>query len=162
MPTNSIFSDHQIYGFALGGAGRWLYQLKNIDCCYIIFPNNVDMYLNMLIHDQPTYILGLGSSTGLDQDHIQIETVCFDPLQNNLLKLSPFLQSGAKMKFSQGVGSSRHDLISWKITELIDQQKLKARYTFLHIPKTMSPWEASQDIDLALSEFVTPQRGFQN
>lgn len=162
MPTNSIFSDPQIYGFALGGTSRLLYQLKNIDCCYIIFPNNVDMYLNMLTHDQPAYILGLGSYSGVDQHHIQIETMCSSPSKDNLVEMKPFLQPNASMKFSAGVGNSRHSLISWKIMELIEQQKLQARYTFLHIPKNMRPWDARQDIDLALSEFVTPQGGFQN
>jgi len=50
-----------IYGFALGGTSHILYRLKQLSCCYLVFPNNLDHYLNMLLHDQPEYIVGLGS-----------------------------------------------------------------------------------------------------
>lgn len=84
MKTNSVFSN-QIYGFALsGGTGRILYRLKQIDCCYLVYPNNVEHYLEMLLHDQPSYVLGLGAYSGVDQEQIRIETICTNQFRNYL------------------------------------------------------------------------------
>ena len=83
MKTNSVFSN-QIYGFALsGGTSRILYQLKQIDCCYLVYPNNIEHYLEMLLHDQPSYILALGTYSGVDQDQIRIETICTNQFRND-------------------------------------------------------------------------------
>lgn len=48
------------YGFAIGGGRRILYKLKNLDCCYLVSSNNINHYSDILIHDQPNRILGLG------------------------------------------------------------------------------------------------------
>lgn len=120
----------QIYGFALGGTKNLLYRLKNIDCCYLVFPNNLDMYLDMLIHDQPDYVLGLGSYSGVDQDKVRIETICTNQFRNNLIdsntpqkmEINPFLQPTNKMKYASAIGNSYCNLVSWKIMQLINQK----------------------------------------
>lgn len=89
-------SDHKIYGFALRGTGQILYQLKTIDCCYLLYPNNIDHYLAMLLHDQPSHIIGLGLYTGVNEN-----------------------------------------IVSEKISQLINQRQLHSRFVFLYIPKTM-------------------------
>ena len=49
MKTNLNSFKNQIYGFALGNTGRLLYRLKNIDCCYLVYHNNLDMkYANAI------------------------------------------------------------------------------------------------------------------
>jgi len=151
----------QVYSFALGSTGRLLYQLKNIDCCYLIFPNNLDKYFDMLIHDQPQYILGLGSYSGVDQDKIRIETICSNQFRNDFaegdryaeVEIKPFLKPTTIMKYANAIGNSYCNQVSWKIMQLISQGKLGSQYTFLHIPKTMKSWLIALEIDRALIEF---------
>ncbi len=161
MKTNSVFSN-QIYGFALsGGTGRILYRLKQIDCCYLVYPNNVEHYLEILLHDQPSYVLGLGTYSGVDQDQIRIETICTNQFRNDYVdgkdkqkvKINPFLSDNFEMKLAEAMGNSHCNLVSWKIMQLINQCELNAQYTFLHLPKNMRPWVATDIIDQKLSEF---------
>ena len=66
----------QIYGLAFRKDDLGAYtlrRLKNIDCCYQIWPNNLESYLTDLLHNKPEYILGLGIYSGRDQDKIRIE-----------------------------------------------------------------------------------------
>ena len=131
----SILLSKQIYGFALGSTSRLLYRLKNIDCCYLVFPNNLDKYLNMLIHDQPPYILGLGSYSGVDQDKIRIETICSNQFRNDFVddnqyaetEIKPFLKPTAMMKYAKTIGNFYCNQISWKIMQLINQGKLHSQ-----------------------------------
>lgn len=151
-----------IYGFAMGSTGRLLYRLKNIDCSYLVFPNNLDKYLDMLIHDQPSHILGLGSYSGIDQDKIRIETICSNQFRNNFadsaryseVVIKPFLISTGDMKYAKAIGNFHYNQISWKIMKLINRGKLRSQYTFLHIPKTMKPWVIGPYIDQALLNFL--------
>lgn len=157
LPTLS----KRVYGFALGSTGRLLYRLKNIDCCYLVFPNNLDKYLDMLLHDQPPHILGLGSYSGVDQDKIRIETICSNQFRNDLVEgdqyteaeIKPFLKPTEAMKYAKAIGNSYCNQISWKIITLINQGKLRSQYTFLHIPKTIKPWIAAPEIDRSLLNF---------
>lgn len=157
----SLTLSRQIYGFALGNTGRLLYQLKNIDCCYLVFSNNLDKYLDMLIHDQPQYILGLGSYSGIDQDKIRIETICSNQFRNDFadgdqyteVEIRPFLKPTVAMKCAKAIGNSYCNHASWKMMQLINEGKLHSQYTFLHIPKTMKPWTTTPEIDQALINF---------
>lgn len=55
---------HNLYGFSLSGlTSRILWRLKPLDMCYQIWPNNIGQYLQILLHDQPKYILGMGTYT---------------------------------------------------------------------------------------------------
>ena len=161
MKTNSVFSN-QIYGFALsGGTSRILYQLKQIDCCYLVYPNNIEHYLEMLLHDQPSYILALGTYSGVNQDQIRIETICTNQFRNDyvdsnkkqIAKINHFLSANSQTKLAKALGNSHCNLVSWKIMQLISQGKLNAQYTFLHIPKNMKPWIVCQIIDQQLIGF---------
>lgn len=152
----------QIYGFALGRTGRLLYRLKNINGCYLVSSNNLDKYLDMLIYDQPSHILGLGSYSGVDQDKIRIETICSNQFRNDFvdgdqyieMEIKPFLQPTVAMKFTKAIGNSYCNQTSWKIMQLINEKKLNSQYTFLHIPKTMKTWNISPEIDQALLNFL--------
>lgn len=156
------FFSNQIYGFALsGGTGRILYRLKQIDCCYLVYPNNIEHYLEMLLHDQPTYVLGIGTYSGVDQNQIRIETICTNQFRNDYvddnekqeITINSFLSENSQMKLAEAMGNSHCNLVSWKIMQLINQGKLNAQYTFLHIPKSMKSWVATDIIDQKLFAF---------
>jgi len=162
MKTNSLYFKQQIYGFALGSTGRLLYRLKNIDCCYLIYPNNLDHYLNMLLHDQPPYILGLGFYSGIDQDQIRIETICTNQFRNDFIddnkqieiEIKPFINHlDDYMKYSKAIGNSYCNRTSYEVMKLINRGQLKSQYTFLHVPKTFDFRTAIDIIDRALLEF---------
>jgi pyrrolidone-carboxylate peptidase len=160
MDGSAIIS-RQIYGFAVGGMGRLLYSLKNVNCCYLVFPNNLNMYMEMLIHDQPQYILGLGSYSGADLNRISIETICSNQFRNNFVEgnkyteteIKSFIKPMTTMEYAKTIGNSYCNQTSWKIMQLINQCKLRSQYTFLHIPKIMKSWLISQEIDRALLNF---------
>jgi pyrrolidone-carboxylate peptidase len=134
-----------LYVFALTSElGRLLYQLKSPDCCYIVYGNNIDHYLKMLLHDQPSHILGLGSYSGVDQDKIRIETITTNRFRNDPieayapdeLRINNYLEtSNENFKVVSALGNSYCNLISYKIMRLIEKGKLKSQYSFLHIPK---------------------------
>lgn len=150
----------QIYGFAFGRnlSASVLWRLKNIDCCYQIFPNNLDRYLQMLLHDQPEYILGLGVYSGVDQDKIRIETKCSNQFRNDFIKgnefeeilISPYLKPSILTKYAEGIGNSYCNMVSWQIMQLILQKKLRSQYTFLHIPKSLGTITLVKEIDSLL------------
>jgi hypothetical protein len=76
-----------LYAFALtSGLGRLLYRLKLPDHCYIVYSKNIDHYFDLLIHDQPSQILGLGSYSGVDQDKIRIERIATNQFRNNKIE----------------------------------------------------------------------------
>ena len=114
---------NNVYGFAVGSTGRILYQLKNIDCCYLVFSNNLDKYVETLLHDQPKYVVGIGWNDDMNQNVIVIENV----------------------------DQEKSNLISLRIKELINRKELNAKYTFLKIPKNMSSWIATKKIDEIIS-----------
>lgn len=67
---------HNLYGFSLSSlTSKILWRLKPLEMCYQVFSNNIDHYLQMLIHDQPKCILGMGTYSGVAQDKIRIETI---------------------------------------------------------------------------------------
>lgn len=95
MDRETIFSN-QIYGFALGSTSRILYQLRNTDCSYLVFPNNLDRYLEMLLRDQPSYILGLGSYSGVDQEKIHLETICSNQFRSDFVEGNRYVETEIK------------------------------------------------------------------
>jgi hypothetical protein len=71
-----FYIPNNLYGFALSGfTSRLLWRLKPLHMCYNVWPNNIDHYLDILLHGQPKYILGLGTYSGVDQESIRIETI---------------------------------------------------------------------------------------
>lgn len=166
MTRNQIIKDllshNQIYGFAFGGTKTLLYSLREIDCCYLVFgETSIDKYLEFLLHDNPPYILGLGSYSGIDQEKIRIETVCTNKFRNGFIdltlykeaKIPCFLKENQYLKESKAIGNSWCNFISWKIVNLIRRKKINSKYTFLHIPKSMKYWIAQKQIDETLRIF---------
>ncbi len=154
-----------IYGFAFttNNIGtKTLYKLSSIDHCYILWSNNIDNYLNLLLHDQPELILGLGTYSGVDQDQIRIETqttnkfrnnpIDPDPLNKSTISLAPFLKPADGSKIASGLGNSWCNLVSWKIINLINHKTLKSKYTFLHIPKKFSISQATNIIENMINQ----------
>jgi len=150
-----------MYSFALTTKlGRLLYKLKTPDHCYIVYSNNIDHYLKLLLHDKPSHILGLGSYSGIDQDKIRIETITINRFRNHKIaenapeqiELTNFLISSNKnFKLATALGNSWCNLISWKIMRLIENGSLSSKYSFLHIPKGFNLNSASQKIENILS-----------
>ena len=52
--------------------------------------------------------------------------------------MDPFVIPTQEMKYASAMGNSECNYISWKIMELVDEGRLNARYTFLHLPKSMN------------------------
>lgn len=140
---------NRIYGFALGGAGRLLYWLKNLDCCYLVFPNNLEIYLELLVRDQPQLILGLGMYSGLGENKILVGT----PGSKRLPDDKHFLKPNSLMRYAETSDRLPVNRIGGKIGLLINQQRLHSCYTFLYIPKNMKPQIAIQTIEGVLQKF---------
>jgi len=153
-----------LYAFALtSGLGRLLYKMKSPDHCYIVYSNNIDHYLDLLVHDQPTHILGLGSYSGIDQNKIRIERITTNRFRNDKieenapekLEINNFLQlptPNDHFKYTDAIGNSWCNFISWKIMKLIENATLRSQYTFLHIPKDFDQKLTVDVIDQALLE----------
>ena len=149
---------NNLYGFSLSGqTSRILWKLKNVDMCYEVHSNNIDHYLKMLIHDQPKYILGMGTYTGVDKDSIRIETITKNQFRNDVIKndfpiskqimISPFVKESENTKLASALGNSWCNLISYKIMKLIENNELNSKYTFLHIPSSFNSDFAMDIID---------------
>ncbi len=102
---------NNLYGFSLSGlTSKILWSLKPLDMCYEVWPNNVDHYLQMLVHDQPKYILGMRTYSGVDQDAIRIETITKNKFRNEAIEkdlpttktflLKPFLKQIDRTKYA--------------------------------------------------------------
>lgn len=153
----------RIYGFAFGSGNvsAWtLWKIKNIDCCYQIFPNNLDRYIEMLLRDQPECILGLGVYSGVDQDKIRIETKYTNKFRDDFIdssslqefNINPYLKPSILSKYSNSIGDTYCNLVSWKILQLIIQKKLQSQYCFLHIPTKIKVWTVAKEIMLMIEE----------
>jgi pyrrolidone-carboxylate peptidase len=154
----TTIKNKQVHVFALGNTKKLLNHLKNIYCYNCSSPNKL---LDIILQNQPLYLLGLGSYSGIGQNKIHIETVCSNHFNNIFiqsnhyeeLEIKPFLNPTPIMNYSKTIGYSYCNRISWKIMQLINQNSLKSFYTFLHIPRTLDPWIASQEINAALMSF---------
>lgn len=149
-----------VYGFAFtdnNASTKTLYKLNSVDHRYILWGNNIEHYLDLLLHDQPESILGLGVYSGIDQDQIRIETQVTNKFRNDpidpkltiseMIPLNPYLKPIDGSKFTSGLGNSWCNLVSWKIVNLINQKLLKSRYTFLHIPNKFPVQQSAMIIE---------------
>lgn len=138
--------EQQIYGFGFikNISAYTLYRLRNINCCYLLCgEKSIDKYLELLLHDQPAYILGLGVYTGPNQQQIRIERKTNNRFGQRFLtgndlmeiEIDPFLKPGLISGYSSSIGNYYCNMVSWRIMELIRSKKLKSKYCFLHIPK---------------------------
>ena len=69
------------------------------------------------------------------------------------LEINSYLEPLTNSKYTDGIGISYCNLVSWKIMQLIFQKNLNCQYTFLHIPKSMKTQTASEEIDNMLIVF---------
>jgi len=138
---------NDLYGFSLSGlTSRILWRLKPLDMCYEVWSNNIDHYLQMIIHDQPKHILGMGTYSGVDQAEIRIETVTKNQFRNEAIdkdlpkakeiQLQPFVRQTDQTKYASALGNSWCNLVNWKIARLIEKGELQSQYAFLHIPES--------------------------
>jgi len=103
--------------------------------------NGINDLINLITINNPEYILGIGSYSGIDFDSIRIETLTKNKFRNNRIGekdkyvISPFLSIDNNYKLANAMGNSWCNLVSYKIMELIDNHKISSSYTFLHIPK---------------------------
>lgn len=66
-------------GFAFGIrniCSRVLYNIENIDYRYLIFPKNINKFIEKIKTCKPQYILGLGLYRGPERNYMHIETRC--------------------------------------------------------------------------------------
>lgn len=159
-----------IYGFAFDGniSSEVLARLKNLDHKQLLDKNeSIGRYLEFLLCNQPQYILGLGQYTGSFKGKIKIEARCFNRYGTNKINplvdfesavdIKPYVAAEKSFVYSNKIGRSYCNLISWKIMELINGGKLNSKYSFLHIPKTMSACVATEKIaDLPYSMDLKP------
>ncbi len=122
-----------LYAFSVSKRLNYLlYQLRTPECCYAVWPNNIDHYLELLIHDQPSDIVGLRNSHDINLVTIKVST-----LDTN--HPDPFLDS--------------NNPISKTITEQILSGALKSKYHFLEIPERFKAYELIKPVDQILTEF---------
>lgn len=152
-----------LFAFSLTNSlGKLLYRLESPDHCYIVYSNNIDHYLNLLTHEQPSHILGLGSYSGIDRDKIRIERITTNQFRNDKieenapskLEIINFLSlsmPNENFKYADAIGNSWCNLISWKIMRLIEDGTLHSQYSFLHIPKGFNQNLAIRQIENVLS-----------
>ncbi len=151
-------SHAHIAGFCLGNTRTLLYKLQSVSSCYILFENNLNHYLEMIRHEQPDAVLGLGRYSGRDQDKIRVETRFTNRFRNDfiddrsekVISVEPFFEVPDDMKIATAAGNSWCNMFSYKISQFIQNEDLDTRYVFLHIPKKMS-WQAAREcIDRSL------------
>lgn len=110
----------------------------------------IDKFISELIIKKPKYILGLGMYNRIDKDKLRIET--HYSAEKGKLPINYFLTPNKNSKLAKGIGNSYCNYISAQIMKLINQNKLKAHYTFIHIPKTFQVDKAAKEIEEMLSK----------
>ena len=147
-----------LYSFSLSKqTSKILEKLKGIDIKYEVWSNNMDLYLETLVKEQPKHILGLGTYFGIGKDNIRIETITKNqfrniPIENDFpitkqIKIIPFVKQIPNTKLTSAFGNSWCNLISYKIMRLIEDKKLNSKYTFLHVPKVFNRTKAIEIIN---------------
>lgn len=129
----------QIFGFAFqlrNISCRTLYNLPNLNHRTLLWGSrSIDKYLNFLLDKQPDHILGLGIFFGRVSPIIRIETICHT--DNEILPINPFLSPGNMSIYSDKIGNSYCNQVSFKIAKQIKLGNLRSKYCFLHLPKKM-------------------------
>lgn len=139
-----------------------LYSLKSnlIDHKYLLWgESSINKYLELIIKNQPKYILGLGIYTGNNDGKIRIETKCSSRFKNlnqyasiDELDIHSYLKPNQNSKFTTSIGHSFCNLVSYKICKLIESGQIKSAYTFLHIPRGLKSIDTAATVDDMLSK----------
>ncbi len=155
-----------IYGFAFTKrniSSYTLYNLTGLDRRNLLWGvKSIKQYCDILLHDQPNYILGLGIYTGRDKDKIRIEQSCSNRYRSKIIHnetelqvpINPFIQPGKLSKLTDGIGTSYCNYISFQIIGLINSGKLCSKYTFLHIPSSFDRQLAIAEINQMLTHLM--------
>ncbi|HUD45067.1 MAG TPA: hypothetical protein VMR41_05975 [Patescibacteria group bacterium] len=156
---------HNLYGFSLSGMTiKILWRLKPLSMCYNVWLNNIDHYLDILIHDQPKYILGLDTQRETDHNDITIECLANNqfrntPIETDLeitktISLNPFIKQTNQAILVSTPEDSLCNLVSWRIGRLIEQGTLQSQYTLLYIPPILR-WKATDIIEALLKSSIS-------
>lgn len=153
-----------IYAYTVGKTRltNILWNLQNVDKRYIVYPNNIEYYLKMILHEKPASILGMGIYSGRDKDKIRIETICTNKFKRGFLDIDEkveltipnFLTEDDKFKLAKGMGNSYCNFSAYKITKFIKGNKLDTKFSFLHVPKRCKKEEILTSIYNKLYDFT--------
>lgn len=96
---------------------------------------------------------------GRDTDRIRVETHCSNKFRNRIigkkseiLKINYFLQPTENSRLANGIGNSYCNYTSYQIMKMIEQKKINAQYTFLHIPKSFKKEKTVKEIKQMLNQ----------
>lgn len=100
----------------------------------------INEFVDNLDYSKFRYIIGMGVYSGRDKSQLRLETVYRNKFRNNIISktpvtitVMPFMQPSKYLKIASGIGNSWCNLVSYKVSSLIDDDSIK--YNFLHIPK---------------------------
>ncbi len=100
----------------------------------------------------PSKTIGIGMYSGSDTDMIRLELKCSSRFRNNgdnsKINIKSWLNHSKGIKSTSGMGNSWCNKLSWEITNSFPNMP----YSFLHIPKSFSPIQASDYIQTAVKE----------
>ncbi len=155
-----------IYGFAFTKrniSSYTLYNLTGLDHRNLLWgTTSIDQYCQLLLHDKPEYILGLGVYSGRDKTKVRIEQFCsnifksktIDNLEEKQIPINYFVQPGEFSKYTSDIRTSYCNYVSFQIMSLINTHQLPSKYTFLHIPKSLNSSIVITEINQMLSQSV--------
>jgi pyrrolidone-carboxylate peptidase len=164
--------NNEIWGFAFNlrnSATRTLYQVVGFDYRYLIFPNNIDSYLNKVLASKPAYILGVGMSNPGSKLKIELEArnrKGRSSISDRYELDSKITISGSRelqekyvsrnlympdLRFANTVSWSWCNYMAWKIQMLINEQQLETKLVFIHYPKKFSEEIAKENIEKLLA-----------
>lgn len=157
----------KLYGFAFTKRNiscQTLYSLNKIDHRYLLWgAETMDRYINnVLLKEQPEYVLGMGVYYGRVKHKVRIETQCNNKYKGKFIgvdepvdiPMEPFLQPVENAVLTDGIGTSYCNLVSLKILKQIHEGNLKSKYTFLHIPKKMNKDLAVTTVQKMIDQIV--------
>ncbi len=118
-------------------------EIKNSNKFYLKGILQIKKFVARIKKDKPDLILGVGEYSKSSK-YILIEKYCTNNFKQKIygdkfekIKIPNFINENKKYKFSNTIGTSYCNLVSFLITKLIYENKLKTKYTFLHLSKNL-------------------------
>ncbi|MBI4895750.1 MAG: hypothetical protein HY831_04635 [Candidatus Aenigmarchaeota archaeon] len=119
--------------------------------------NSVKAFIKYLEKSRYDFILGLGQYSGVDNNKLRIELECTNKFRNNTIekkfrkiRINNFLLT-ENFKLSKGIGNSYCNILSFLIMDMIEKNKMKTKYSFVHIPKYFDQKKAIELISCSYS-----------
>ncbi len=129
-----------IFGFENTVTEKVARQLSDIADIEVIKSNTADIERFITQTDLFHYerVIGMGTYSGRDKDHVRIETECSSQFRNNKenltrLPIPYFIDENNTFRLAKGIGNSWCNLVSFHLVKSLNV----AKYTFLHVPHTM-------------------------